>query len=560
VEDEQKQSLEQHLKTHRRHEFHKALAGEKILSDRDLKREDVDSFLARFEALDKQWPYTLHSGSRTRRPGETQDRDQAFARLFAESGFDDDDITIIGRALLTQSRDKDLRDLGTSLLFEASDAGNNSATIRVMSGAYNQVEENPSLFTSLLQAPRLVRARQRLEQIDSAPAKVLHGRLAQMEGNGKLAAKLWTDAMEDSRRAAQELSAKSVRDALAEATDPNTSAPWSDLTTYHMTNGRYEEAKWAIDVGCQLDDPMSFYYAAWYHRADRQTEREIPTSSKWLYNISKAAASGQPRAMHELGCWYVLSRWPYLTDDVPDSMRPSPFDSYPPEEGVVIEQTVEGSVFATAAFPETAKGRILMADCWFSLAISLGFAPSCLASAMIHLMPTLDGNMAIPFAALNVTDKRYRYKDKAAYDAGIPSPDENTTDPLCKSVPNPLYGGQYNGEFRAAYLIREIFFADAASKIKAAYVQQNKRRSKQVNPEASQQYPPSVTKWLQYHISFSDFMHDGLLYDESDVSLDKDDRTDLLTKAKRICDEQNWEIYDDDGGLLYRPNLQTRMR
>lgn len=537
------------------YEFRKSLASQKLLRDKHIDEQAAVEFVRRFAKLRAEWPPVPSGRSAATTPQSIRAREDAYTALFDQSQFKGDDITIIARALLGDSADVYGRKLGTSLVFEASNAGNEFATIDIMSSAYNRSIRG----LAELRDPRIAQARKHLETIGSAPAKVLCGRIAELEGNRNLAIQLWTDAMEDSQQAAREMGKSSSEGAML-AADRNTSSPWLDLANAYLESGHYHEAKWAIDIGCDLDDPTSHDDAASYYR---YASRHGVSNSKWLYHISKAAASGLPKAMHELGCWYFQSRWPYLEDEVPDSLRPTPFDPYPPERGVIIEETEESAVFMTAAVPHTVEGRLKMALQWLEVAQGFNYAPSFLAAARIYLAETVDEDMATPSAAVNLSKARYRFKSKAEYDVE-PETAPNVTAPPVRQVPNPLYGATTkDGHSIAADLIGEIFLADKACKVGLKYLgeqrrqqqqQENEKKSKQTPNVQSKQYPRSITKWLQHPISYSDFMDmsKGTLHDRATGTWD------LLVEAKVICDQQNWSVEDHDGTLLYRPNLPPK--
>ena len=63
----------------------------------------------------------------------------------------------------------------------------------------------------------------------------------------------------------------------------------------------------------------------------------------------------------------------------------------------------------------------------------------------------------------------------------------------------------------------------------------------------------NVKKWYRYPEIREQYMNDraGTLYDEVLGA-------DLLEEAQKICEEQQWDIYAEDGGLLYRHGLVGR--
>lgn len=532
----------------REYAFRRSLANEKLLRNRHIGEEDAIALVMRFANLEARWAPRAAGRVSFATPQAQRKREDEYATLFKESGVEDEDITIIASALLRQEMHQHQRKIGAALLSEASNAGNEFATIRLMTTAYNQSFRD----STILRQPRIVQGRKNLEHIDSAPAKVLYGRLAKLEGKDNLAIRLWTEAMKDSVKTAREIGANNRQATLVSAAQRSTSSPWLDLADVFEKRGDYREAKWAIDIGCDLDDPTSHYHAALYYM---NVDKHSTSSSKWLYHISKAAASGLPKAMHELGCWYLVSRWPYLEDEVPNSLRPSPFDAYPPERGVNIEETKESTIFPSAVFPNTVKGRLAMALQWLGLAQELYYAPSVLVMARIYLLKTVDEDLAMPEAALKLKKERYRYNSKAEYDAAT-APDHNAMPPTVPQVPNPFHDPKIDGLSIAFVLIRSIFFAAEASQIAPEYLGHARQ---QYNRQSAQEIPKSYSSnhviWLEYKASYPNFMDmkNGLIYDDSALT----QTPDLLAEAKVICDEMNWEVRDDDGRLMYRPNLQV---
>ncbi|KAK3094283.1 hypothetical protein LTR53_019463, partial [Teratosphaeriaceae sp. CCFEE 6253] len=87
-------------------------------------------------------------------------------------------------------------------------------------------------------------------------------------------------------------------------------------------------AKEAMEVGCRMDDPTSHYHAAELFK-EHNEDGSARYTSVWLYHMTKAAATGHPKAAHALAVFYSETVWKYIEDEPPDYLKPTPFDSYP---------------------------------------------------------------------------------------------------------------------------------------------------------------------------------------------------------------------------------------
>ena len=357
------------------------------------------------------------------------------------------------------------------------------------------------------------------------------------------------------------------------------SSPWVELQSLYLNRSDYANAKWAIGIGCEQDDPNSHYAAALFEKKFNEHGHGVGTSG-WLYHMTKAAASGHVRAMHELGVWYAQNGWPYLEDEPPDEIKPTPFDRYPAELGTKKKQDVplrqrmrsalglepqvqedpKLQVFHTAAHPSTPQQRLEMSLQWLGLAMGFMYAPSFLAAAQLHMEKTLWAEAATPKAALEMSDERYIYASKGDYEASRPIKREGSGKDQVLNPEQEIANPNYNPE-KAKQLLREIIYASSALEIRqyqlknfnaAARKQplaENEMDSDEMALEGNlpQDMGRNVKNWFRYPEIREQFMNDrtGRLYDEVLG-------TNLLAEANRICDEQGWDIYAEDGGLLYR--------
>lgn len=475
--------------------------------------------------------------------------------------------------------------LGLELMLYLSFSGNEYASLYMMGAVYHRAQDRPGELQNI----QFHRAKKHVFEIanrgDNQNAMVLAGKIAYLSDKREweYAVRLWTDALEAPPMFDSNSSGKvhPVFQALVDVT----SSPYNDLTFMYIERGEFDMVEDTIEIGCNQDDPISHYYAALRDKTfnTKSEDNELgqeqlvhkPTST-WLYHISKAAASGYPRAMHELGCYYVKSYWPYLTDEPPDAVKPTPFDRYPPEHGRTEPALIsswsraiaaislgikmgdaEGepaleeprlSAFQHAVVPHDVEGRLKMALAWLELAQNVMYAPSFLAAAQIHLTKEVWPDLAVPAEALQLRESRHKYANKSEYDAASLS--EDALD--IKKIPNPVFDNSPKEDNKAYGLIQGIFTAADAAKRRHRWVVARQKGSEKRNfAQLLGSMPLNNAVWFQHPDFYPLFMNeaDGTLFDDQFDAKNSS----LLDSAKQICDEQQWDVYDpDDYSLLYR--------
>lgn len=476
-----------------------------------------------------------------------------------------DDQYAIARKLL-QLGEKNAA-LGKKLLYTLSRVGCADATFLILSQTLEQAKKRPKL----LQDGRLAFARAHLvklaEEGKNYRAKVLEGKIALRLGDEDRAIQLWTEAM--ATAIAEHEANVQGQNAAGPDNDANLqlSSPWIELMWIHFERSRRLEGKddlasaiegkkceWAMEVGCQLDDPD-----AHYGRADWFSDRlEGTTSSTRLYHLTKAATSLHFKAAHELGDFYASSGWPFIEDEPPDRVKPTPFDRYPAPETrhstwakvrkffgleTVTKLGPEDALFIAAAHPSTAQERFKLALEWLDVATYHGFAPSFLTKAKCHMAKTLWGASNAPKAALDLSDERYIYATEADMKANKPIEKESSPEP--PDEPNPWYNIPM-----ARFCLREVFYAYEAHKL----VSDNRRR-----------YESQVRKGLAKDVvDEQEFLSEGSFRGEVPVSVRKylrfpevrdhyeHDMESLIAEARAICDDNGWNMYDENNALLYQ--------
>ncbi|RMX89253.1 hypothetical protein D0869_01012 [Hortaea werneckii] len=493
--------------------------------------------------------------------------------------------------------------LGRKLVYTMSACGDPTATMRIL----NQVLSSPRTGPEMLRSSEIVDARGHLRDMaregKDYRAMVLEGKVSYELGDDESAIDMWTRAMEPAAEAAQlEVRRKEQRRA-GEPPPPahneeqalaDLDSPWIELTSIHYERyskfwaknsiaaalAELEKAKWACGVGCAQDDPTSHYQAAEFFK-DYNAEGEVSHTSKWLYHTTKAAASGHVRACHTLADFYSSSGWKYIEDEPPDHVKPTPFDSYPAPPGSRSASSDDGNssggwlswlglssskpklspseqMFQTAAYPSTPHDRFKMAMLWLEVAVEYTYAPSYLLAAKMYLEKELWGQAHAPASALELKDERYTYASKEDFEAGRPivspnedgsSDGENPKPEVRPDEPNPGYNPE-----QAKISIREVLYAVEAIKFyqsRLTYARNLARRGQFGVDDAgdvvddyvqndNKSLPPHLRKFLKYPAIREMW--------EGDVKA-------MEREAKDICEREGWDLYDEQGGLVYRHGM-----
>ncbi|KAK4624658.1 hypothetical protein CLAFUW4_05647 [Fulvia fulva] len=503
------------------------------------------------------------------RPTVDPDR---FNSIKAEYALSGNDCFYLGRLLLIGGP-QDERFNGRKLIISLSRAGNVEATLYVMANAVQQQKTKPTTLKSMdVQYPRATLTKIAAEG-KNYRAMVLEGRLALALGDEERAIDLWTRAMAAAVEAAEEgkqRSADKPRLSFMEADrqkDPyELNAPWIELMMLHYERSKFRgkdewtQCQWAMEIGCEQDDPVSHYYASTFAKREDEYGNHIPESG-WLYHVTKAATSGHQKAMHELGEFYAQSGWKYINDEPPDYLKPTPFDSYPAPAssmslldslksfaGINTPSSAKASdhIFGFAAFPNTALARWSLALEWLDQACSYGYAPSYMMKAHLHMQETLWYGADTPQSALTLSPDRYDYASKEQYD--IQGPHSRPTPE--GGPPNPYY----NIETVKTYL-RHVFYAHQAhgyvAKAQEEYASKRRRGLTSAATDEDDIISESALSKLPWHIRrWFRFPEVREMY-EGQIEA-------LLAEAKGICDDHGWDILNDDGTVVYKAIVSKR--
>lgn len=458
---------------------------------------------------------------------------------------------------------------GRKLLVANSRGGHLDSTLLLLNQAYLQAraKRQPQILRSLELRYAKEHLRKAVASGESYQAMVLDGRLARVAGDETRAIEMWTKAM----AAAVSAAALKTSEKYDETGLSGLNSPWIDLMILHRERSErnakideWDKCWWAIEIGCEQDDPLAHYYAStWYKEKKFDPEGyQIPTTSErseWLYHISKAAASGHPKAMHELGEFYATSSWKYISDEPPEHLKPTPFDSYPATAVKPLWNKIRIAigldsppklapseiVFHTAIFPDKAQQRIRLAVDWLLPAARWTYVPSRILLARIYAQEKLLSQGDAPLAALRMSDDRYTYASKADFDAGQPIQKQAPAEP--EEIPNPLYA-----PLRAKAELAQVFYAYEAHRLidpaRADYAARRRRGATSavthedeiISEEAMQSAPNHIRSYFRFPDVREMYAHE---------------MENLYQEAKDMCDENEWDLYDGDGALVYRARL-----
>jgi hypothetical protein len=520
------------------------------------------------------------------------------------SGMGDRDLYLLSWVMLHAFDDVG-KALGRRLMFTLSAAGYEDATIRILLNAVLGNKERKNL----VKAASIQKARRHLRQLaergTSHRALVLEGKIAYALGDKDYAIECWDRSMDLAIAAAEaeaqlkerarvSQDARKEMSMMARMAYQELSSPWVDLTNVHYeryvefrgradkdvgaTYGELHKAKEACEIGCKVDDPTSHYHMAEYFN---NPGTEGPYTSTWLYHLTKAAATGHIRACHRLANWYVESVWPYLDDEPPDTIKPTAFDTYPgPSEsksGVTsffkdfqdlfrpqMPETSDPrlSLFHTGTFPGTPHGRWLLSFQWLRMPLAHAYAPSFLLAAKMHLEEKFWGQAYVPQSAWSFSDKRYLYASKEDYDSKTEIPGRreelNAELNLTPDEPNPYY----NPDEAKQYILR-VFQACEALRLRVRLIQnklakQRRGASAAALAKAAQE---QAAEGEDLEVQQKELPQDlpqvtRIVLSSPDVrEMWEEQAQELESEAKRICEEREWDVVDEKGGLIYKHGL-----
>lgn len=520
--------------------------------------EQVDLFLEQF---------AVHSKQNNLRIGAAAPA--SFMTLVEEHDMTEQDLLYLAMMMLRNKKSDSDRYWGRKLMDILSAAGFVEATIRIMNNALVASKQRPGLLRNAGIAAERGRLQKIAREGTNSRAMVLEGKIAYLLGDSDTAIKLWWNAIDGavtkgddmlSRRAAGE---KPVAD-MAALDRSDLSTPWIELIEAHFDRSndrarkRNEErdlCKKAIEIGIEQDDPTAFYYAASFYKKT-QDGVHVPTSH-WLYHMTKAAASGVPKAAHELGVYYAESGWKYIEDEPPAEMKPTPFDSYPAErasesfwdrftkpfQSTKQQETDTKSdiMFHLAAWPSTPLERLKLAVQWLDIAMGYKHAPSFLYRARLCMQETLWSGAQAPKEALDLDPKRYLYANKGEWDDAEFSQDFETWEPPADAVdpPNPLYDLDMAQHYLLVTILARIAVVHRTEtlRLKAKRLSQSDVEWEDIESDYDKESSWGILQWYAHPDVYD-------MWEKSSLA--------LYNEVADICDQKQWTLYDGGGALVYK--------
>lgn len=465
--------------------------------------------------------------------------------------------------VLLQQWNRVQKEIGQRMLFMLSRAGYAEATLRIMNHALIQ---DRSTRPGTLRSSSVIYSRGHLQKLARAGenyrAMVLEGKIALHIGDEAYAINMWQQAMAAAVHESEAIRSKRKADNPKDENFKDLEdldSPWIELgLLYHDRSKRGVADEWqlardAFKIGTEQDDPVAYFNSAVLALGDAYGNY----TSYWLYAMTKAASSGHAKAMHELGVYYATTVWPFIEDEPPDEQKPTPFDRFPPStqssapglwdrlKTLVVpnptSKDAKDHIFHTAIFPDNPAERRKLAVDWFTEAAALTYAPALLWLSKVRLEEELWPEAAVPKAALQMTPARYTHASREASELAQtqPPPSDPETAP---GIPNPFYDPS-----KAQENLKEVFnmFLERQTRKNAlarGVLIAGKLKSdpsKWIEDSAEvliEDMPEHLNIWTAYPEVRDMYAHEV---------------EGLVREASQICDEREWDLYDDEGGLLY---------
>ncbi|KAL1583151.1 hypothetical protein WHR41_07914 [Cladosporium halotolerans] len=523
----------------------------------------VESFLTSFATFSET--NKLRVGSEAPLPFQDLAKDHSMTPM---------DLLTLSFVLLANELSEGDRYWGRKLLDAMSAAGYLEATIRIVNNALLSAKHQPGLLRNASVAVERGRLQKAAREGLSSRAMVLEGKVAYFLGDHDTAIKWWWRAIEGAvEKSTSDISMivagnKSMARDVSRIDRSDLSTPWIELIEAHFDRSLKGRDEWglcekAIQIGLEQEDPTAFYYAATYHKKRHEDGTHLPTSD-WLYYMTKAAASGVPKAAYELGVYYAESGWKYIEDEPPDHVKPTPFDTYPGSGATTFEgfwgiisrlfaappsaiQIEREQIFHTASWPETPEKRARLAHYWLEIAQGYCYAPAYLYMAKLCMQETLWAGARAPTEALGLSSKRYLYRSKEdEADAHFSGELKTWEVPEGEKDPrNPFYDLD-----DAKKNLVEVCHARNAVRQRKKNIDRHAQRTGTKNVDWEDLDFEDRGNIRKIHPSTIRFLNNMDVYEMWAAESDG-----LINEAHDICDYMGWTLYDDQQGLLYKASM-----
>lgn len=256
-----------------------------------------------------------------------------------------------------------------------AELGHHEATIQVVASALRQDAIKPGFMRSRPVMMALDRLRT-VSKTGNLRAIVMEANVARHAGQVNRAITLYEQALDLIRE--DDGSESQTGDKYSKIRD-ELSSPWIELGFLHHTEGQYVKAMKAYMVGLEQDDPMAYFNLA---RLDLFMSGNQYTPD-WLYNMTKAAASGHYRAAFDLGEYYAN------TSAEPSEPQKTFLEKLSGFGAFLWKPNLNLDPFANKhhhnAFAHKPELRIKLARQWLMVASKSYYLPANIALAELHL-------------------------------------------------------------------------------------------------------------------------------------------------------------------------------
>ncbi|CAD0110168.1 unnamed protein product [Aureobasidium uvarum] len=275
---------------------------------------------------------------------------------------------------------------GRQLVSLCAELGHAEATIQVVGSALRQDATKPGIMASRTALKALDRLRE-VASTGNVRALVMEANVARHARQVNRAATLYQkalDLMATNDDVQPDDKYSKIKDEL--------SSPWIELAYLYHTQGKNIEALKAYQAGTEKDDPMAYFNLA---RLDLFMAHNQHTHD-WLYNITKAAASGYYKAAHELGEYYANSA---TNPSIPQQSfleKLSGFSAFLYKQNVNLNP--KANIAHHDAFASTPELRIKLAHQWLLTASKNYYLPADITLAELYLQKFIypEGTLSKP--------------------------------------------------------------------------------------------------------------------------------------------------------------------
>ncbi|KAG9656346.1 hypothetical protein KCU64_g5937, partial [Aureobasidium melanogenum] len=275
---------------------------------------------------------------------------------------------------------------GRQIVNLCAELGHAEAVIQVVASALRQDATKPGIMKSRSVMMALDRLRA-VAKTGNLRAMVMEANVARHANQTKRAITLYEQALDlirndDGTRTGDKYSR--IRDEL--------SSPWIELGFLHHTLGQNVAAMKAYVLGQEQDDPMAYFNLA---RLDFFMSGNQYTHD-WLYNMTKAAASGHFRAAFDLGEYYANTHATPAEPQTPFLEKLGGFGAFLWKSNLNLNP--KANIHHHDAFASEPELRIKLAEQWLKIARNNYYLRANITLAELYLQKFIypEGTLSKP--------------------------------------------------------------------------------------------------------------------------------------------------------------------